>query len=109
MIVIDPLVIDRHLDPYRRGGRKLHDLCDIYGVPLTNAHTSAGDALAAVQLAWRLLQRPEIGSMTPGELHQTQRRWHEEWAEQFEEYCSRSGRGVKVSRDWPLLGKGAIR
>lgn len=50
-LVIDPLVIDRHLDRFRRGSRRLQDLCEVYGVELAQAHSAAADAVAAAQLA----------------------------------------------------------
>ena len=38
--VIDPLVVDKHLDRYRRGGRTLTDLAAAYRVPQDDAHQS---------------------------------------------------------------------
>lgn len=52
--VIDPFVIDKHLDLFRRGGRKLADVCAHYGAKLEEAHTAAADAIAAARLAWVL-------------------------------------------------------
>jgi DNA polymerase-3 subunit epsilon len=46
--VLDPRVLDRHLDRYRKGGRTLSDLCAHYGVELTAAHDAAADAQAAL-------------------------------------------------------------
>ena len=49
--VIDPYVLDKQLDRYRRGKRTLADVASFYQVPLQNAHTSAADAMAAVGVA----------------------------------------------------------
>lgn len=37
--VIDPLVIDKHVDKYRKGKRALHALCAHYGVSSTTRTT----------------------------------------------------------------------
>jgi len=52
--VIDVLVIDKWLDPYRKGKRKLTDLCEHYGIELVGAHDSTVDALAAARVAYRM-------------------------------------------------------
>ena len=51
---IDPLVIDKHLDRYRKGSRKLQAVCDRYGARLDGAHAADNDALAACRCAWVL-------------------------------------------------------
>lgn len=65
--VVDPLVIDRHLDLYRpkepkawrrepSGSRSLTDCCRVWNVPLEGvAHDATFDAVAACRLAWRLM------------------------------------------------------
>lgn len=74
--VIDTMVIEKHLDPYRPGspetakGRRpdgacgkhtLVDCCRLWGVALheADAHGAEADALAAGRLAWRLATSPE--------------------------------------------------
>lgn len=42
--VLDPHVLDKHLDRYRKGRRTLTDLCAHYGVELAGAHDAAADA-----------------------------------------------------------------
>jgi DNA polymerase III subunit epsilon len=50
--VIDPLVIDKHLDRYRKGSRRLDAVCAWYGATLEGAHDAAFDAIAAARCAW---------------------------------------------------------
>ncbi|NUO59030.1 MAG: 3'-5' exonuclease [Hamadaea sp.] len=71
--VIDTMVIEKHLDPYRPGkpnGRRPDDACGphtlveccrLWGIPLTedDAHGAEADALAAGRLAWRLAHQPD--------------------------------------------------
>lgn len=48
--VLDPRVLDKHLDRYRKGRRTLTDLCAHYDVVLEGAHDAAADALAAMEV-----------------------------------------------------------
>lgn len=52
--VIDPLVLDKALDPYRKGSRKLTPTAEHYGIDLVNAHSADADAMAAVKVARKL-------------------------------------------------------
>ncbi|MEO6090729.1 MAG: exonuclease domain-containing protein [Umezawaea sp.] len=76
--VVDPLCIDRQLDPQREGKRTLAAVCDHHQVRLENAHTSSGDAIAAARLAWRLAKvYPDaVGRIAPHVLHSHQARWY---------------------------------
>lgn len=85
--VIDPLVIDKHVDWYRRGSRTLTAACEHYGITLTDAHTSAADTLAAMRLAWKIAHRhPTIGAMTLPELQAAQADWYRESQHSFAGY-----------------------
>lgn len=52
--VLDCMVLDKYVDPYRPGHRKLVDLCATYGITFVGAHDSTADALAAARVAYRL-------------------------------------------------------
>ncbi|MFD7660111.1 exonuclease domain-containing protein, partial [Actinosynnema sp. NPDC059797] len=88
--VVDPLCVDRHLRPVRGWDdkRTLAAVCAHYRVRLDNAHTSAGDAIAAARLAWALATRhpDEVGLLDPRELHERQVGWYRE---QEHEYAAR--------------------
>jgi DNA polymerase-3 subunit epsilon len=102
--VIDPMVIDRALDKWRKGKRTLIDLCQTYQVKLEDAHTAAGDCLAAARVAWRLAQAyPEVGEATLADLFTQQQAWRAEWATDFRDYLARQGKDASdVSGEWPL-------
>jgi DNA polymerase III subunit epsilon len=55
--IIDVLVIDKYVDQYRPGSRKLSALCEHYGVTLDGAHDAAHDTLAACRVAFKLMRR----------------------------------------------------
>ena len=101
--VIDPSIIDRAVDPYRKGKRTLADVCAHYGVTQTDAHMASGDALAAARLAWKLPRVfPEIAAMKLDELHQKQIEWREAWAMNFQEYLQRQGKYEEIDGAWPM-------
>lgn len=61
--VIDPFVLDKWLDRYRRGSRKLDAMCAHYGAIARDedaTHDAADDALAAARLAWCIGKRGQV-------------------------------------------------
>lgn len=101
--VIDPLVIDKAVDRYRKGKRTLTAACEHYRVTLTDAHTSAADALGAARVAWRICQKhPDIAGTDPAELFDLQVDWYREQAQGLAEYFARQGKTEHVSLEWPL-------
>ena len=106
--VIDPFVLDRAVDRYRKGKRTLTATAAHYGIGLSEdeAHTASGDCLAAARLAWKIGRAyPEVGTLRLGQLMQFQAEAHAEWAAGFEEYL-RTKKGepdAVISRDWPLV------
>ena len=58
--VVDPFVIDKHLDRYRPGSRRLAAMCAHYGAKLDAAHMASSDALAAARLAWVLAEKGQV-------------------------------------------------
>ena len=106
--VVDPFVLDKRVDPYRRGSRKLTDLCRHYQVPLDAAHNAAADALAACRVAWRIAAtHAAIGSASIDDLHAQQVAWAREQAESLADHFRRTPgkeqRADSVRGDWPLL------
>jgi DNA polymerase-3 subunit epsilon len=128
---LDPLVIDKHIDPRRKGSRKLIDTCRLYNVPLSekDAHSSEADTMAALRLMY-MLAAPGAGkktnlapswSHTPqwvdrvGLIHKTtlsdlvhlQRVWSKEQKESFAEFKRSSGNGqvadsILAEIGWPI-------
>jgi DNA polymerase-3 subunit epsilon len=103
--LIDPLVIDRQVDPYRSGKRRLDDLCRIYGIVLANAHDAGSDADATVAIARTLARRhPEIAAFEIDELTRSQVSWHRSWAIEYDSWCRDNGRPGLAPEEfgWPL-------
>lgn len=98
--VIDTLLLDKRCDKWRKGSRQLSDQCKHYELELgDNAHEAVADAVAAGQLAWKLVARSKNNRWRRGrwgpdptelqargllarddapELHRWQIAWHEE-------------------------------
>lgn len=88
--VVDPLVIDKAVDRYRKGKRTLTAACDHYEVELGEAHTSAADALAAARVAWRMAETiPELRELDLESLHARQAGWYANQQRSFAEYLHR--------------------
>lgn len=100
--VVDPFVIDKQLDKYRKGSRTLTACAAHYQVKLEDAHTSEGDALAAARVAWRLAETfPEHLSRLE-ELNDLQAAWRAAWATDFEKHLAKQGKPEKVDPHWPI-------
>lgn len=102
--VVDPFVIDREQDKYRKGKRVLSAMCEHYKVILAGAHSSAGDALAAARLVKRLCEEfPAVGAMGLDELHDCQVAWHRNRQADFARYLRRKGEDASdVNGEWPI-------
>lgn len=104
--VIDPLVIDKRLDRYRRGKRTLSAVAEHYAVRLEGAHDASADAIAAGRVAQALVAR--FPTLLPGsalELHTHQIGWARAQAESLTEYFVRIGRLAPQERldgNWPV-------
>jgi len=128
--VVDPLVLDYHVDRYRPGRRTLGALAAEYGVALDDAHRSTGDTLAALRLTWAMARRASlaeaaltrlyterrhpltivrdwrrIGSMSLGYLHDAQVGWYATRADSYRQYLVGRGeadQAAMVRSGWPI-------
>jgi DNA polymerase-3 subunit epsilon len=103
--VIDPFVLDKQHDRYRRGSRKLLHTARHYGIELSelDAHGAAADALAAARVAWKLARvYPALGAMSLAELHEKQIGWHAEQARSLAAHFRSKGNDEHVPTEWPL-------
>jgi DNA polymerase-3 subunit epsilon len=105
LFVIDPFVLDKQLDKWRKGSRTLTATCQHYQVALNGAHDATQDALAAGRVAWRMAERwPRELQIPLSELHEKQARWRDAWAVEFQTYL-RTKKGetdALVNGEWPV-------
>jgi len=128
--VIDPYIIDKHVDRFRPGKRQLAVMCATYRVRIDGAHESTADVLATLRIVWRMAQlaqaKPEtlreyyadrkhpgelveawraLGALTLDELHAAQIGWAAEQAASFRSYLVDRGeyeRAAAVDGAWPI-------
>ncbi|MEV8536081.1 3'-5' exonuclease [Streptomyces sp. NPDC051211] len=104
LTVLDPRVLDKHLDRYRKGRRTLTDLCAHYGIELAEAHDAAADALASLEVVRAVGRRfaARLERLSPAELHTLQAVWHAAQARGLQAWFARNGSEEAVDPHWPV-------
>jgi len=103
--VLDGLVIDKAVDQFRRGSRRLADVCAHYGIALDDAHDATADARASARLVWKLAGilpgaalRDDLAEVTAWQQAQ-----YAEQRRSFAAYRRRQGQPIDdESTDWPI-------
>lgn len=104
--VIDPLVVDKAYDRWRRGKRTLQVVAAHYAVQLETAHEAYADAVAAGRVAQALAAR--FAAWLPPsamQLHTQQIAWARTQATSLTEYFVRIGRldpDERLDGAWPV-------
>ena len=120
--VIDTMVLDKHVWPYRKGSRRLVDVLALHGIDLPGAHDAMADAYGAARLAHRIAsiaeqpephrpdytragygnQRWEDVIVTPAELHASQVIWKATQSASLQEYFRKTKPDAVVSGEFPV-------
>lgn len=97
--ILDPYLLDRYVDRYRRGKRRLENLVDHYGVGQNDGfHDAETDVLATLRVLRAQAQRfPKMVSMSLEELDGAQREANSE----FQAFIHRR-RPSAYSTAWPI-------
>jgi DNA polymerase-3 subunit epsilon len=103
--VIDPYVMDKQADRYRRGKRTLTALCEHYGIGFENAHTSAADVLATLRVGQAITERHAFLQRPAADLHDSLVVWADRQAADLEEYLRRTDPDAVIERAWPVIGR----
>jgi DNA polymerase III subunit epsilon len=101
--VLDPHVIDKQVDKYRKGPRTLAATCSHYGIRQGEAHIALGDAIASGLLMHALAIKYGMLAKTKLlDLHMHQVGWFRDQRAESAEYRQRVGKPIDdVARDWP--------
>ncbi len=103
LLIVDPLVLDKQMDRFRKGKRKLDIVAAHYRVELSDAHSALADARASVALARILGERfADLAAMDAAELCAAQKEWYAADKERFEAWLRSKGRDADIDRRWPL-------
>ena len=102
--IIDPLVLDRHFDRYRKGKKQLSLMASAYGVPVSeNAHTAEYDVVMTLDVLAAIAHKfPDCAAQGCTQIHAFQKEAHAAWAENFENFLRSRGRETHIDRRWPM-------
>ncbi|QYM76241.1 exonuclease domain-containing protein [Leucobacter luti] len=102
--IIDPLILDKQFDRYRKGKRTLEAVSAHHGVEIGNAHDAGDDAIAAGRVLQVIARK--YADVIPGELdelHRSQVAWAAQQAASFQEYMRKARDPAFVADGrWPV-------
>jgi DNA polymerase-3 subunit epsilon len=112
--ILDPLVIDKAIDPFRAGSRNLATTAAHYGIeiPETGLHAAETDAVLAGRLMLQLWRSPDVRGFPAGHLHERQISHARRQAGSFRDYLhsqTRHEEALAVRSTWPYHPVGAGR
>lgn len=99
--IVDPLVLDRHFDKWRKGKRKLANLAENYGVTVDDEmlHDAAGDCFLAGMVAARQIEMYGLPT------NEEQAAWYADWAVSYEGWLHSQGKTDIIDTSWPVRKK----
>lgn len=104
--VIDPFILDKAMDAYRPGSRKLSEVCAHYGIdfPEETAHSADVDALNTALLARKIAEKYESSiESSMAKIYSKQISWAEEQAVGLSKYLSKKhNKDIQINPKWPL-------
>jgi len=100
--VIDPYIMDKQADRFRRGKRTLTAMAEHYCVAFENAHTSAADVMATLAVGAAVARAFPVMAQDAGTLHTLQVQWAAEQAASFQAYLRRRDPGAVIDGTWPV-------
>ncbi|WP_228278451.1 5'-3' exonuclease H3TH domain-containing protein [Brevibacterium limosum] len=102
--IVDTFVVDKNIDPYRRGKRTLIETAKIYQVELLDAHDAAADALAALDISRALAEKStEISVLSNAEIMAAQADWKRSQAARLQAWLRKKGNAeAVVDGSWPM-------
>jgi DNA polymerase-3 subunit epsilon len=103
--VADAFVLDKYVDPYRKGRRNLEALVNHYRTGEFKAHNAAEDALMSARVCWRIGKIfPEVGAMDPVLLHELQMVEKQKQDASFRQHKLRKGEDASgLDGHWPIV------
>lgn len=103
-LVYDPFVVDKQIDPYRKGKRTLTAMAAHYGIPFdeSTAHGARADTQITIAIA-----RAQLAKVSPRatfeSLHADQQVWKASQMANFRQYLAKNGKPTDDAKgDWPI-------
>lgn len=114
MVMLDPLVMDRALDPFRKGKRTLGVVASISGYDLDNAHDASADVLATLHVVRNLTPKliknmeEKYGATVDsfGDLMQIQAHLYRQQMEGLERHFRKTDPNKTINKSWPFQEEG---
>ena len=102
--IVDTFVVDKQIDPYRRGKRTLIETAKTYRIELLDAHDAAADALAALDISRALAEKStEISALSNDEIMAAQADWKRSQAAGLQAWLRKKGNAeAVVDGSWPM-------
>ncbi|XCB30544.1 exonuclease domain-containing protein [Arcanobacterium hippocoleae] len=108
--ILDPFLLDKYVDKWRKGKRKLENVAMHYGVWADDAfHNAEADVLATLRVLAAIAEKfagntegKDITQMSLTELMRVQREVHNESEEYFRNLAIRNGRNPSPVTGWPV-------
>ncbi|WP_205881111.1 exonuclease domain-containing protein [Leucobacter insecticola] len=101
--VIDPLIIDKQFDRYRKGKRTLEAVSAHHGVEIGTAHDAGDDAIAAGRVLQRIARKyADVIPSDLEDLHRAQIAWAAAQAASYQEFRRRQDPSFVADGSWPL-------
>ena len=102
--VVDPYLLDRSADRYRKGKRRLEDLCRHYGVHAEDDfHNAEADVLATLRLLAAIVRKfPEFARAELEDLQERECETHADFMAFLARKAAERGREFTDSFDWPV-------
>ncbi len=100
--IIDTFVIDKEMDRFRRGKRKLLSLAETYRIDVdgVTVHNSSCDAILSYQVFLAMVKKfPKLDEMDADDLHAAQMVWAKNQAESFRDYRIKQGELLAIAED----------
>lgn len=102
--VVDPYMLDRHVDRYRKGKRRLENLAEHYGVASDDSfHNAEADVLATLRVLGAMVRRhPAVAEEDLDTLMDQQRTAHSEFMAFISRRAAQEGRPFNEAVGWPV-------
>ena len=101
--VVDPFIMDKQVDKFRKGKRTLTVTSAHYGIDIgENAHDAEADCVAAGKLAFMMLGGSLLGGLTLPYIHERQIVYAAEQAKGLQAYFRKKDPSAIVDGLWPV-------
>lgn len=111
IVIVDTIVLDRAIDKWRKGGKKLTAVAAHYGYDIgDNAHEATADVLACMHIGRVIIPKfiefleRSVGSRPGGfsELMDIQKYYYKTQMDDLEKYFRKSDPNKTINKSWPF-------